>query len=323
MAARRGRKLLRLTGERWWRHVPRGSPPRTGSASSRLAETLTRSPSGTRDAYAAQVAGFVTWLAGSEHGGAALAEGHVRDWAVRDYKRFMKTKKRWSPASVNQALAAIDNFYRSLGVGRPVVAREALAQLAPQGLTEEQQRAFLRAVEACPSARDRALATVLFYTGVRLSELARLDVEDVSVSERRGRLTVRAGKGDAYREVPLNRACRKALGQWGSARADQLAAARDDSLIAVTGALWLSRVGGRMSARAVDLVLGRLAADAGLALSAHTLRHTCVTNLVRSGADVVLVAEIAGHRRLDTTRRYSLPSQADKDAALEAVLVET
>jgi hypothetical protein len=48
-----------------------------------------------------------------------------------------------------------------------------------------------------------------------------------------------------------------------------------------------------------------------------------VTNLIRSGADVVMVAEIAGHRRLDTTRRYSLPSQADKDAALEAVVVET
>jgi integrase/recombinase XerC len=78
-----------------------------------------------------------------------------------------------------------------------------------------------------------------------------------------------------------------------------------------------------MSARAVDLVLRRLALDAHLQLSAHTLRHTCLTNLVRSGADVVLVAEIAGHRRLDTTRRYSLPSQADKDAALEAVLVET
>ena len=75
--------------------------------------------------------------------------------------------------------------------------------------------------------------------------------------------------------------------------------------------------------RAIDLVIRRLAAEAGLELSAHVLRHTCVTNLIRSGADVVMVAEIAGHRRLDTTRRYSLPSQADKDAALEAVVVET
>jgi integrase/recombinase XerC len=69
-------------------------------------------------------------------------------------------------------------------------------------------------------------------------------------------------------------------------------------------------------------VVRRLASDAKLELSAHTLRHTALTNLVRSGADVVMVAEIGGHRRLDTTRRYSLPSEADKDAALEAVLVE-
>jgi integrase/recombinase XerC len=88
-------------------------------------------------------------------------------------------------------------------------------------------------------------------------------------------------------------------------------------------ALWLSCRGSRLTSRSVDLVLRRLAREAGLELSAHLLRHTCLTNLVRSGADIVLVAEIAGHRRLDTTRRYSLPSEADRDAALEAVLVDT
>ncbi|MDQ6783075.1 MAG: tyrosine-type recombinase/integrase [Actinomycetota bacterium] len=277
----------------------------------------------TRDAYTAQVHSFVDWLAGSEHGGAALAEPHVRDWAVRDYKRHVKASKRWSPASVNQALAGIDNFYRSLGVGRPEVPREDLPQVAPRALDGDEQRAFLRAVEACPSARDRALVTVLFYTGLRLSELAGLDIDDVSVSERRGRLLVRSGKGDAYREVPLNSACRKALDEWTAARSELLASRDDEDPRAEVAALWLSRAGARISARAVDLVLRRLATDAHLQLSAHTLRHTCVTNLIRSGADVVLVAEIAGHRRLDTTRRYSLPSQADKDAALEAVLVET
>ena len=134
----------------------------------------------------------------------------------------------------------------------------------------------------------------------------------MSVTARRGMVRVRAGKGDTYREVPLNSACRKALDAWSQARA-------------ATGevdALWLSRQGTRMSSRAIDLVIRRLAKDAGLELSAHTLRHTAVTNLIRSGADVVLVAEIAGHRRLDTTRRYSLPSAADRDAALEAILVE-
>ncbi|MGO9794324.1 MAG: hypothetical protein ACLP8S_33810, partial [Solirubrobacteraceae bacterium] len=70
---------------------------------------------------------------GSERGG--LADPHVRDRAVHDHKRFVKTTKRWGPASAIQALAAIDNFYRSRGAGRPEVAREELAQTAPRALT--------------------------------------------------------------------------------------------------------------------------------------------------------------------------------------------
>ncbi|MHB1498384.1 MAG: phage integrase N-terminal SAM-like domain-containing protein, partial [Acidimicrobiales bacterium] len=144
-----------------------------------------------REAYLAQVSGFVSWLASSEHGGQALGAESVRDWAVRDYKRYLKKSRRLAPASVNQALAAIDNFYRSLGLGRPEVKREELARLAPRSLAGPEQRRFLRAVQACPSARDRAIGTVFFYTGLRLAELADLDVADLSVSARRGKLRVR------------------------------------------------------------------------------------------------------------------------------------
>jgi site-specific recombinase XerD len=232
-----------------------------------------------REAYLAQVGGFVNWLAGSEHGAAALCDPAVRDWAVRDYKRHVKTAKRWAPASVNQALAAIDNFYRSLAVGRPDVAREELPQVAPRALDEGDQRRFLRAVEASASARDRAIATVFFYGGLRLSELADLDVGDVEMSARRGRIKIRAGKGDAYREVPLNSACRSALGEWLIERAEQLSGSAGGGGGAGSSALWLSRSGTAMSSRAVDLVMRRFAAAAHLDLSAHVLRHTFVTNL--------------------------------------------
>jgi integrase/recombinase XerC len=65
-----------------------------------------------------------------------------------------------------------------------------------------------------------------------------------------------------------------------------------------------------------------VAEKAGVALSAHVLRHTCVTNLVRGGHDLVLVAELAGHRRLETTRRYSLPSEADRHAAMDSIEID-
>ncbi len=66
----------------------------------------------------------------------------------------------------------------------------------------------------------------------------------------------------------------------------------------------------------------RLGREANLSLSAHILRHTCLTSLVRNGNDLVLVAELAGHKRLETTRRYSLPSPADCEAAMEGLKVD-
>ena len=297
---------------------PKTKPVKTDAVLGDYESWLARQPLAerSRDAYRAQVGSFVAWLSTSEHGGEALSDPAVRDWAARDYKRFIKAKK-WKPSTVNQALASIDNFYRSIGVARPEVAREELAQVAPKALDDDDQRAFLRAVEGSPVARDRAIALVFFCTGLRLSELAGLDEADVAVSARRGRLTVRSGKGDNYREVPLNSSCRAGLSEWAIERSTLVESPEADPV-----AWWLSRTGSRMTPRAIDLVVRKLAAKAGLSLSAHVLRHTCVTNLVRSGADVVLVAEIAGHRRLDTTRRYSLPSEADRDAALEAVIVD-
>jgi len=155
------------------------------------------------------------------------------------------------------------------------------------------------------------------YSGLRLEELAGLDAGDVAISARRGRVTVRSGKGDAYREVALNADAREALDGWLSER-------RVSSGIVDGEALFLGRRGKRLTTRAVDLVVRRLGEEANLdaPLSAHVLRHTCLTNLVRNGNDLVMVAEVAGHKRLETTRRYSLPSEADREAAMEAIRVE-
>jgi len=95
----------------------------------------------------------------------------------------------------------------------------------------------LRTVEDCPAARDRAIATVFFCTGLRLSEFATLEVADLSILARRGRLRVRSGKGDAYREAPFNSACRNAIDEWTKARTAQLAVvAETDTAPAETGA---------------------------------------------------------------------------------------
>ncbi|MEV4186596.1 tyrosine-type recombinase/integrase, partial [Streptosporangium canum] len=117
-------------------------------------------------------------------------------------------------------------------------------------------------------------------------------------------------------EVPLlDGTARASVTEW---RTD-----RDSWPGADTPALFLNRRGGRLSTRAVDQLMDELSAaadildDAGaLALSAHILRHTLATNLLRAGVGIVVVAELLGHARLDTTRRYTLPTHADLEDAV-------
>jgi site-specific recombinase XerD len=272
----------------------------------------------TKRTYRTRVSQYLEYLAAtSAEYGDPLEDLHARDYAVRDYKSYLKAVRKAKPSSVNLSLAAIDNFYLFLGMGRPEVRREELAQAAPRSLSGEEQKRFLRAVERSSEIRDRAIALLLFYGGLRIGELCGLNVEDVALSARKGRVVVRSGKGDSYREVVLNSEVREALSRWLAQRKGWPGGEE-------RAALFLSRRGGRLSTRAVDLIVRKLGEEANLdrPLSAHALRHTCVTNLVRAGADLVLVAEIAGHRRLETTRRYSLPSAADREAAMEGIRVE-
>lgn len=272
----------------------------------------------TKRAYRTRAGQFLAWLAATpiEYGD-ALSDAYARDYAARDFKSHLKTVRKAKPSSVNLSLAAVDSLYRFLGMGRPEVKREELPAVAPRALSPEEQKRFLRAVERSSSVRDRAVATLFFYSALRLEELTALDADDLAISARKGRVTVRSGKGDAYREVALNAEAREALDGWISERR-----ARFDG---VGGpALFVGREGGRLTTRAVDLIVRRLGEEANLEtpLSAHVLRHTCLTNLVRNGNDLVMVAEIAGHKRLETTRRYSLPSEADRAAAMEGIRVD-
>jgi site-specific recombinase XerD len=140
------------------------------------------------------------------------------------------------------------------------------------------------------------------------------DLDDVRVSARKRVVVVRSGKGDAYREVPLNALVRQVLEEWLGER--RRVAAEGER------AVFVGRGGRRLAKRSVDDVVRGLGEDAGVRLSAHVLRHTFLTRMVRQGSDLVLVAELAGHRRLETTRRYSLPSDADRLLAVERLQID-
>ncbi len=138
----------------------------------------------TRHAYAAHVSVYVACSRSAPESDGALREPRARDFAGRDFKRYLKLERGWAPSSVNLALAAIDHFNRFLGLGPAMVTRERLARSAPRTLDEQQQRDLLRA-----ASRPRpviARSSLLLHTRLRLSELVALDVGDVRTSARRG-----------------------------------------------------------------------------------------------------------------------------------------
>jgi site-specific recombinase XerD len=195
------------------------------------------------------------------------------------------------------------------------VRRDKPALAAPRALDEAAQRRLLRAAEGAPvRARARASACDADAVhGLRISETVALNVDNVRILTRKGVLVV-LGKGEVQREVPLNALVRQVLDEWFEQR-KEIAAESER-------ALFVSRTGGRLSARSADRDVRLVAAGAGLELSAHTLRHTCLTGLVRRGNDLVMVAELAGHQKLETTRRYTLPSAADRQRAVEDLQID-
>lgn len=268
----------------------------------------------TRRAYETRLQHFLGFLGSRlEQYPDALTNHNTRDYVARDYKQYLKLSIKSSPQTVNAYLTAIDSFYTFLGLGKAKATREDLPNLAPQALTPKEHKEFLRAVERCKRPRDRAIATLLLNTAVRISECRDLNMDDVLFTERKGLLKIRNGKGAAYREIPLNSTSRCALQEWLLERRSKYPKSRDD-------AFFLSNRGSRLSVDGIDHAVRTIAASANLeGVSSHTLRHTCLTNLIRDGADVVLVAQVGGHRKLETTMRYSLPTRADLDKALDKI----
>ncbi len=284
------------------------------------AAALERAPldADTRRAYASRVRSYLAWLDSAEIAGPdPLADALGRDFAGRGYRTYLKTVAKRAASTVNAHLTALDHFYEHLGLGAVRVQRDQLPRRAPRALDARQQKRYLRAVEARPLARDRAIGRLLFYSGVRVDELVSLDEDDVPLSARKGKIIVREGKGGDSREIPVvDPTARASVAEWKKDRAAWPRAAENP-------ALFLNRRGGRLSARAVDQLLDALAADADLvdddgapAASAHTIRHTFGTNLLRNGTDIVTVAELMGHRRLDTTRLYTRPTERDLENAV-------
>jgi integrase/recombinase XerC len=263
----------------------------------------------TIDAYAADLRQFLEFLSPPELAPPeprAIDLLILREWLAGLYRDQL------SAVTIRRKLAAVRGLFRFLlregvvtvNVGRLVRTPKAPQKL-PEVMTAEQANTLIdgvasRRVERPFPARDRAIFELLYGCGLRVSELAGLDLEDVDRSQ--GWLRVR-GKGRKERLVPLPGKAVEALERYFSER----------PIVRGERAVFLNHRRGRLTDRGlrgiVKLYATLLAGDPSI--HPHSFRHAYATHLLADGADLRAIQELLGHARLSTTQKYTQVSLTD------------
>ncbi len=251
-----------------------------------------------------------------------LTPADIDHLAIREFLGELHARGN-SRASAARKLTAVRTFCRHL-------RREGLIQDDPSALVgapkqEQKLPAHLDIGEmekllAMPDTavplgrRDRAILELFYASGLRLSELVGLDLDDLNLSARMVRVL---GKGRKERIVPFNHASEDALRAWLK---DRAAFAPDSSppltrksqkppakYVRRREPLFVNYKGGRLSTRSVDRLVKRYVSmcSTRFGISPHALRHSFATHLLQRGADLRAIQELLGHVRLSTTQRYT------------------
>jgi integrase/recombinase XerC len=280
--------------------------------------------------YEESLATFLAFLASERRASRHTVEAYRRDLAQLETFMIEKRGERlgvrridvyllrqWlgslarvvGPASVARKISAVKAFFRFLHK-RGFVEKDPAADLAspkvrkalPTFLGVDAAREVMEAAgEGSPhGVRDRAVLELLYGSGLRVSELAGLDLNDLDL---RGATMRVRGKGNKERTVPLGRAAIRSLEAWLGARSTfSRRSGREHP-----SAVFLSTRGARIGVRQVQTLVHRYGAlGAGRSdLHPHALRHTCATHMLEGGADLRAIQEMLGHASLATTQRYT------------------
>jgi site-specific recombinase XerD len=192
--------------------------------------------------------------------------------------------------------------------------RDATTTLPPAPLSESDVARFIAAIPTATAIdlRNRFHVTLLYGTGLRISESTNLDLADLDLSARR--VVVRHGKNDKRREVPLVKAVALAARDYLAVRRELLSGPDHHALL-------LSHSGDRLKPVSFQQWMARVGKALGInRLHPHALRHACATHLIRSGADIAHVATMLGHSDWTTTlEHYTRLVPTDLHRAIQAM----
>lgn len=227
---------------------------------------------------------------------------------IRSYLGLLY-KQKIKKTSIARKLSAIRSFFNYLEKHRVISENPAASVLTPKQdkpvpnhLTVDDVFRLIDSIsdDTLAGKRNRAILETLYSTGIRVSELVGLDVEDIDFD---ARVIHVLGKGSIERIVPIGKKAVDAVRAYREALYGNSAKTPD----IWKGPLFLNKNGGRLSERSVARMLDQAARAAGLPVpvAPHDLRHTFATHLLDAGLDLRMVQELLGHKKLSTTQKYT------------------
>ena len=270
-------------------------------------------------AYESDVTQYLAWVAGDR--GRKISALTPADLDMTSVRSHMVDLNRAGKArsSVARKLSALRTFVKYLRREDLIEHDPAAMAVAPKRdqtipvyLSEPEMTRLIESPNPGDplGRRDRAILELFYASGLRLSELVEIDLEDLNLNARMVRVM---GKGGKERILPFNQSAADALRAWIKDRAAILSGTgrREPGTgkhrRASTDPLFINYRGTRLTGRSVDRMLRRYVAQCStrLGISPHALRHSFATHLLQRGADLRAIQELLGHSRLSTTQRYT------------------
>ena len=231
---------------------------------------------------------------------------HLDALAIRRYIGYLHKKN--TKTSIGRKLSAIRSFFRFLV--RQGILDASPAEMIPNPRTESPIPVFLPidemfrlldsvSADSLSDQRDRAILEMLYSAGLRVSELTAMNVQDVNIDQ--SVIRVR-GKGNKERITPVGKKALAALKAYRECLDRQSGIGFFEN-----GPLFLNLRNGRLTSRSVARILDKWAIKCSLSMPVfpHAMRHSFATHLLDSGADLRVVQELLGHKRLSTTQKYT------------------
>ncbi|AAL81992.1 recombinase XerC [Pyrococcus furiosus DSM 3638] len=242
-----------------------------------------------------------------------LEEGYSP--TARDALRFLAKlrAKGYSIRSINLVVQALKAYFKFEGLNEEAerLRNPKIPKTLPKSLTEEEVKKLIEVIPK-DKIRDRLIVLLLYGTGLRVSELCNLKIEDINFEK--GFLTVRGGKGGKDRTIPIPQPLLTEIKNYLRRRTD------DSPYLFVESRRKNKE---KLSPKTVWRILKEYGRKAGIKVTPHQLRHSFATHMLERGIDIRIIQELLGHASLSTTQIYTrVTAKHLKEAVERANLLE-